>query len=166
MPRWLFPSPPRTIAPLAEDDDLSDLAAIHAAAFPIGWTEDEMASLAGQPGVTILVARRASLFGTRRPVGFCMYRAAADEAELLTIAVHPRHRGGGLGRALGEEMLRRLYADRVRRVFLEVGPDNASALALYRRLGFLKVAERPAYYRRPDSAPSAALVMRLEIAAA
>lgn len=162
----LIPAPPPRQIGAATPEDIPALADIHAAAFAIGWSADEIARLANQPGVTLLVARRASLWGSRRAVGFCLFRTAADEAELLTIAVHPRHRGSGVGRLLVEEMLRRLYADRVEAVFLEVGPDNAAALALYERLGFRKVGERPAYYRTPDGPPRAALVMRLAIGGA
>jgi ribosomal-protein-alanine N-acetyltransferase len=45
-------------------------------------------------------------------------------------------------------------------MFLEVAKDNAPALALYGRFGFVKVGERAGYYRRADGARATAVVMR------
>jgi ribosomal-protein-alanine N-acetyltransferase len=41
-----------------------------------------------------------------------------------------------------------------------VAKDNASALALYDRFGFVKVGERTGYYRRADGTRATAVVMR------
>lgn len=45
-------------------------------------------------------------------------------------------------------------------LFLEVDDGNQSALGLYRKLGFEKVGERPAYYTAPDGRRATALVLR------
>ena len=139
---WLNPS--RTIDSAAPDD-FDTLNEIHATAFVAPWSSDEQAALNEAPNVTTLVARRGN-GGSKRPVGFITVRQAADEAEILTMAVHPRHRRAGVGRLLLEAALRHLYAERTTTVFLEVDPDNAAALALYRRAGFEPVGERPDYY--------------------
>jgi len=154
-----------TPAPVIDEPvsaDLPVLAEIHAKTFDRGWSLAEIADLLAAPGVTVLVARRASPFGTRRPVGFLIARAAAGEAEVLTVAVLPPWRRRGVGRSLVEAMLRRLYADRVGPVFLEVDAGNTAALALYRRLGFRQVGERRGYYARGNDG-GLALVMRLDL---
>ncbi len=92
--------------------------------------------------------------------GFVLSRLAADEAEILTIAVEPDSQGRGVGRALLAESLRQAANARAAAVFLEVDEDNAAALALYRRLSFEKVGERPGYYRRADGARATAVIMR------
>ena len=74
------------------------------------------------------------------------------------MAVLPRQRRAGLGGLLLKAALRHLYAERVRTVFLEVDPNNAAALALYRRFGFSVAGERPGYYA---SSGTRALTMRL-----
>ncbi|WP_248304575.1 ribosomal protein S18-alanine N-acetyltransferase [Breoghania sp. L-A4] len=127
-------------------EDAAALSEIHGRSFSRTWSADEIASFVADPAVMVLVARRASPGGTRQPLGFAILRTAADEAEVLTIAVDPRHRGRGYGRMLLEEAIRRLYADRVAALFLEVDAANRPALALYRALGFARVGERRGYY--------------------
>lgn len=147
----------------ARPADLPALAAVHAASFAHRWSEDELAALLRDEAVFCLVARRANWFGTRSAVGFVLFRQAADEAEILTVAVDPRHRGRGLGRDLVEAGFRRLYRDRVAAVFLEVEAGNEPALKLYRRLGFARVGERKGYYRTASGETATALVMRADL---
>ncbi len=73
-------------------------------------------------------------------------------------------RGFGIGRDLMREHIPRAALSGARAVFLEVDPDNAAAVALYRRFGFRDVGRREGYYRRPDGPPTAALVMRRDLA--
>ena len=92
--------------------------------------------------------------------GFVLSRLAADEAEILTIAVDAAYQGRGVGRALLSENLRQAANAGAKTMFLEVAKDNAPALALYDRFGFVKVGERVGYYRRADRTRAAAVVMR------
>ncbi|MEL6793305.1 MAG: ribosomal protein S18-alanine N-acetyltransferase, partial [Pseudomonadota bacterium] len=80
--------------------------------------------------------------------GFALISLAADEAELLTIAVGSERRGRGIGAALLRETENAARESGAARLFLEVAADNAAALALYRKAGFDETGRRPAYYRR------------------
>jgi [ribosomal protein S18]-alanine N-acetyltransferase len=95
--------------------------------------------------------------------GFVLSRLAADEAEILTIAVDAAYQGRGVGRALLSENLRQAANAGAKAIFLEVAKDNAPALALYGRFGFVKVGERAGYYRRGDGTRATAVVMRRPI---
>ena len=143
--------------------DAEDLADIHAGAFHHGWPAAELEALCGEANVTGLVARRARLFGRRRPIGFVLTRTAADEAEVLTLVVAPRRRGRGIGRLVMDEMIRRLYFLRVGALFLEVDEGNHAARALYRRIGFREVGRRPNYYGGSGGGTANALVMRADL---
>ncbi len=158
---WFWTAPP--VVEEADPDSYPVLAELHERSFPSGWSVDDLAALARQPGVVILQARRASAYGSRSVIGFLILRVAADEAEVLTIAVDPRQRRRGIGEVLMRAALSRLYADRVASLFLEVDAANAGALALYRKLGFRKVGERRGYYRDSDG-DGGALVMRVDLA--
>lgn len=151
---------PRPICEPGRVADADDLAALHAHAFRHGWPSTEMEALISDPTVTTIVAREGRTPFSRRPVGFVMVRAAADEAEILTVAVSPARRGRGVGRLMMDEAIRRLYFMRVASLFLEVDENNGSALALYRRLGFREVGRRANYYA---GGTANALVMRADL---
>lgn len=81
--------------------------------------------------------------------GYVVALDAADEGEILNLAVAPAGRRRGLGRALVEEILEVLAGRGVRSVYLEVRESNAPARALYAAHGFREVGRRSHYYRRP-----------------
>ena len=99
----------------------------------------------------------------RRPVGFIVSRRAADEAEILSVAVARSWQGRGLARKLLDLHLRRLAGFGLRAVFLEVDEDNVPARKLYARAGFSQVGRRPGYYAQGRGKPAAALVLRRDL---
>ena len=146
-----------------EPEDADALAEIHAEAFRRGWTAAEFEALLRQDGVHALLSLREPLLGRPVPVGFVLYRIAADDSELLSIAVTPACRSRGVARRLMEEALRHLYRERVTTLHLEVDSGNKPALGLYRRLDFEQVGARPRYYARSAGAPRGSLVMRRQL---
>lgn len=58
------------------------------------------------------------------PTGFTLSRQAADEEELLLIAVSPEHRGRGIGSQLIEKLALASKGRGVRRLFLEMRANN------------------------------------------
>lgn len=142
--------------------DVEALSAIHDESFERRWSADEFAALLSQQNVRCITARRTGVMGARRIVGFVLVRLAADEAEILTVAVAAASRGRGTGRRLIEEVMRLLYREHIGALFLEVDEINLRAVSLYRSLGFVEVGRRPAYYGEGDDA-SCALVMRLQL---
>jgi ribosomal-protein-alanine N-acetyltransferase len=146
----------------ASKREVDVLAAIHDESFERGWSADEFAALLSQTNVLCLTARRTGVMGARRIVGFIVVRFAADEAEILSVAVQQASRGRGTGRRLVEEVMRLAYRERIDALFLEVDENNVRALSLYESLGFVEVGRRPAYYGHGKDA-SCALVMRLQL---
>jgi ribosomal-protein-alanine N-acetyltransferase len=142
---------PATIAYVdARTVDAPAFCALHASAFRRGWSEDEMESLLRDPG------------SKSKTVGFVLSRRAADEAEILSIAVAARHRGHGVARGLLQWHMRRLAGLGTKALFLEVEEANAPARRLYERAGFAQVGRRPSYYGT-GATPAAALVLRRDL---
>lgn len=83
---------------------------------------------------------------------FARWSVAAEEAELLRIAVDPARRGQGLGRALLQACEADLAAMGARDLHLEVRVSNAAARALYAADGWRESGLRKAYYRDGEDA--------------
>lgn len=96
-------------------------------------------------------------------LGFVLSRKAANEAEILTIAVASAQRRRGVARDLLIKHAETLGLLRVSALFLEVAQDNEAALALYRRHGFAEVGRRPGYYRAADGGRTDAIVMTKQL---
>lgn len=94
-----------------------------------------------------------------RILGYVVALEAADEGEILNLAVAPTGRRHGLGRALVERVVAELQSRDIRQVYLEVRESNAPARALYAAAGFKEVGRRRQYYRRPVED---AIVLRLD----
>jgi ribosomal-protein-alanine N-acetyltransferase len=156
--KWLFdmfsPARPPVISDAAARD-VAAIAEIHAASFHRGWSDGEIEGMLVDRNV---VAHRATI--GRHIAGFVISRMAADEAEILSIAVAQRYRGRAVARSILRHHLGRLAALGVRKVFLEVDEGNVSALRLYRHAGFSEVGRRKGYYPNAAGGPTAALVLR------
>ncbi len=135
------------------------LSVLHAKSFQRGWSEAEFERLLFDRSILVDCAA----FG-RRLAGFIMSRRAADEAEILSVAVAAaRWRRGLAGRLLALH-LRKLAGLGVRRVFLEVDEGNPAARRLYQRAGFRTVGRRAEYYQRSAGGRAVALVLRRDLA--
>lgn len=160
MKAWLaqmFGTPAATLRE-ARVNDAPAFSNLHGVSFRRGWSEEEFITLLRDPNV---LAHAAKLGPDTR--GFILSRKAADEAEILSVAVDPASRGKGISSRLLDLHLRRLAGLAVRTVFLEVDAANEPALRLYDRAGFEQVGDRPGYYRNTSGSPATALVLRRDL---
>ncbi|MDT6939839.1 ribosomal protein S18-alanine N-acetyltransferase [Brucella pseudogrignonensis] len=155
LPR--FGRRPVSVEPLGAKDS-GEIHRVHALSFHHSWSSDDFRSLIAQDNVFGFVARPEGKPG--KACGFVLARLVAGEAEILTIAVADEVRKQGVGRSLMDAVLRYLYQQRAETLFLEVDENNVAALALYRRIGFNKVGDRPAYYETEKGRSSAFILRR------
>jgi ribosomal-protein-alanine N-acetyltransferase len=142
----------------ARSRDAPRLAQIHAASFHRGWGEGEFEQMLAERNTLIQRLRIG-----RKLAGFAISRFAADEAEILSIAIDAAYRGRGLSRDLLLTHLGLLAGRGVRSIFLEVEENNAPARRLYEGTGFTVVGRRERYYRQGDGEQLNALLMRRDL---
>jgi ribosomal-protein-alanine N-acetyltransferase len=128
------------------------MAEIHKAAFAPqrGWTVAEFRDLCTSDLVEFFALRD----------GFALVRTVAEEAELLTLAVHPTAQRRGNADSIITNWMANA---RAHTAFLEVAADNHAAIALYAKHGFVPCGHRKAYYSRPDGPPVDAVMMQVAL---
>ncbi|MEU4509888.1 ribosomal protein S18-alanine N-acetyltransferase [Nonomuraea wenchangensis] len=129
---------PMTIA------DLPAVMAIEQATFPLdAWSEGMMrGELDDMPRSRHYVVA----LDEDEIVGYAGLAAAADQADVQTIAVLDKHQGRGIGSALLTELLAEARRRGAREMFLEVRADNPRAQSVYRRFEFEEIGTRRRYY--------------------
>jgi [ribosomal protein S18]-alanine N-acetyltransferase len=81
--------------------------------------------------------------------GFLIARLAADEFEILNMAVGRVRRRNGIGGQLVKEALNYARMSRACRAHLEVRASNQEAMRVYIRHGFALSGRRGQYYQHP-----------------
>ncbi|HWD67571.1 MAG TPA: GNAT family N-acetyltransferase [Caulobacteraceae bacterium] len=131
------------------------MAGLHAQSLEDGWSEADFETLLASPGVFSLLAR-----ANDAPLGFVLVRVAADEAEILTLAVDPAFRRQGVGRALVVSAAETAAKAGAGALFLEVAEDNRPALGLYETCDFARIGRRWDYYARGAERTDALILRR------
>ncbi len=144
------------------NEDIPQVVAIDKLSFTLPWSEKTYAFEIENSRVSHLAVlewdaplriwqrlwqplRRAP---AQRPlVGYVASWIIAGEVHISTIAVHPTHRGHGLGELLLAGMLLRAYHFGGQYSVLEVRESNLTARALYEKYGYRVVGRREGYYR-------------------
>jgi [ribosomal protein S18]-alanine N-acetyltransferase len=138
--------------------DAARLAQLHGASFHRGWGEGEFEAMLTERNTLVDRLRLG-----RKVIGFAVSRMAADEAEILSVAIDTSQRGRGLSRNLLMTHLGRLAGRGVRTIFLEVEENNQPARRLYEWAGFGVVGRRERYYQQSGGEQLNALLMRRDL---
>jgi [ribosomal protein S18]-alanine N-acetyltransferase len=133
----------------AIERDAGAMQQIEQASFSDPWSRASLASCIDSPMLAVTIAERGGA-GVPEVTGYAIAGRAADEVELLNLAVAPAARGQGIGRRLVETVLADATQWGAAAVFLEVRASNEAARRLYESIGFAEVGRRKGYYRRPS----------------
>lgn len=125
--------------------DVRALADLHRLCFARVWGPSEFESLLCEP--------TSHVYGLKigqNLIAFLLLRVAADEAEVLTLAVHPSWRGLACGERLMGYGFSQALSLGVRTCHLEVEAENRAAIRLYQKLGFAETGRRKRYYQQAE----------------
>ncbi len=129
-------------------DDLDRVHRIDVLSFSLPWTERSFRfELTNNPVARLWVADLAGEGQPPQVVAMLVMWRIIDEVHIATIAVHPDHRRGGVGRRLLAVALLEAQREGAEKAFLEVRRSNLAAQELYHRFGFEVAGVRPRYYK-------------------
>ena len=145
--------PPSTIRDM-NHDDLAMVSDIERRSYEFPWSHGVFRDclLAGYQCIVLV---RDDVVA-----GYGILSIAAGEAHILNLCIGPEYRALGYGERMLDEMLFRAREACVHEIFLEVRPSNQTALGLYKKKGFHKIAERPAYYQANEGREDAAVLAK------
>jgi len=138
------------------EEDLDQVTAIEIANYEYPWTQMIFRDCL-RAGYNCWVLEQGV-----EVIGYGVLTAAAGEAHVLNVCISTDHQGAGLGKRLMQRLIDLARWHRTERIFLEVRPSNARAIALYDQLGFNEIGKRPNYYPAKRGREDA-IVMALEL---
>jgi ribosomal-protein-alanine N-acetyltransferase len=128
-----------------EAADLAAIEEIEQSAYPTPWSRSMFASELAKPTSICLGAYDVD-GEAGKLCGYLIVSRYVDAWHVMNVATDPEHRGRGIATMLLERLFE-LTADDARRGYtLEVRVSNATAIALYERVGFEARGIRRGYY--------------------
>ncbi len=131
------------VAVTTENDRLylPQIHEIEKLSFPSPWSLNALKSEIKNPISHLWALKREDALS-----GYICFWMLDKEAQLLSLAVHPRERRKGFGHYLLKKMIETTVSEGVQIVWLEVRPSNLAAIGLYRKMSFEELCRRPRYY--------------------
>ncbi len=125
-------------------EDIPGVVEIENLSFPTPWSESSFRyELLENPYASLFVARSREASAV---LAFACLWVIDQEVKINNIAVHPSHRGRGVGTRFLKFLIEYAARQGCREMTLEVRPSNQAALSLYRKAGFMPIGRRKQYY--------------------
>ncbi len=130
------------------EGDLPAVRAIEALSFSNPWSDNTFRGEIQNTSISspMVVVRRPA----EEVVAYIVYWQIRDDVQINNVAVHPDHRGLGLGEAMMRYAIAKVRVAGAGFVTLEVRQSNTAAVTLYKKLGFEILGTRRNYYTKPD----------------
>lgn len=128
----------------ALETDIDDIAFIEEECFSAPWSKKSIFESFSHTPWHFFVACFQN-----KVVGYGGVYLILDEGQISNIAVLPRFRSRGIGKAILDKISEYCIAKDCERITLELRKSNFVARALYEKSGFVEVGERPNFYSSP-----------------
>lgn len=135
-----------------EAEDLAKVLPIAATDLSNPWSKNMFLGELSQPSSHCFVLLEERKGHREELLGYICFRNLDGESELLSIAIAPGHRQRGLGKKLMEFYIDFCKQRGVNKYYLEVNPQNISALRLYQSFSYKEVGRRKHFYRNKEDA--------------
>ena len=131
------------VVPLTAEH-LPAVAELERLCFGEPWSEQALTLLLGEDAVALCCLGEAG-----EAIAYCGMVTVLDEGQITNVAVHPRCRRMGCGRALMTALLACAERRALAQISLEVRISNRAAIALYEGVGFRRAGVRKRFYKNP-----------------
>ena len=137
------------------EGDLPAVRAIEVLSFSNPWSDNTFRgeiqnTSISSPMVVVRKPANPAVAEEGEVVAYIVYWQIRDDVQINNVAVHPDHRGLGLGEAMMRYAIAKVRAAGAGFVTLEVRQSNTAAVTLYKKLGFEILGARKNYYTKPD----------------
>ena len=129
----------------AQEADIGEIAQMEKEYFSDSWSENSVKTQVENKKVMVIKF-------ADELIGYCIFMTAADEGEILRIAINHKIRKAGLGKKLLLASIDEMKKTGANEIFLEVRASNESAQALYKSVGFEEIGVRKNYYDNSEDA--------------
>lgn len=125
--------------------DVDQVTELEEASFSMPWRKQDFLDILSNESRIYLVA-----MAENKVLGGCMLTDIVGEGDISNVAVWQEYRGQGIATKLLEEVMRiGTYERGITAYTLEVRQSNETAIALYKKVGFLEEGIRPNFYDKP-----------------
>ena len=92
-------------------------------------------------------------------ISLAIIQIVSTEADLITLAVDPKHRKNSIGSEVLRHVIKYLKTLNIKVLFLEVSDSNYGAIRLYEKIGFKRLGIRKDYYSQGNQKPVSGIKM-------
>lgn len=129
---------------VATASQLEKIAEIEKECFTTPWSRHDLSCALSNPAFSCLAALNSG-----ETCGYVIVCAAADEAEIINLAVERSSRRKGIAEMLMTAAVESAKQKGAVTMYLEVRASNTAAKSLYEKLGFSVIGTRRSYYKNP-----------------
>ena len=128
-------------------EDFEEIKDVLTSQFDDFWNSEILRNELKNENSYYLVAKQGDTI-----VGFVGIKSVFDEADIMNIVTRKDCRNLGIGTYIFEQLLRLAKENEIKKITLEVNENNSSAIHLYEKFGFKKIAVRKNYYNNVENA--------------